>query len=321
MKKIISKLITFFPLLFLFGCKTPPVQKTILTITKSEQKLPSSQIKIYFPQFPIYNDKKKKTEIVRGDGTIVILPNNQCMIIDCFDPEAAEDMVKFVKSLGITKIDYLIATHYHADHIGGMPGLINNFEIGKFYSNGVDFNSGICRNFLALLNEKQIPVNVLKQGDSLILSEAPDECKIEVLWPNFTEEQIYNAYHNPGRTEKLKNNSSLVFKMIYNDFTVLFTGDVYKEGDKALTKQYGSKLKSTILKVPHHGEFYTSNSPVFVKTVAADIGVILDPSYMWNYVITVIYRNAKTKLLYRNTPGFILIESDGYDYKVYEESF
>ena len=321
MKKIISKLAAFFPLLFLFGCKTPPVQKSIITINKSETILPQSQLKIYFPQFPIYNAKKKKTEIIRGDGTVIILPDGKCMIIDCFDPEAADFMVKFVKDLGITKIDYLVATHYHADHIGGMPGLINNFEIGKFYSNGVDFNSGTCRNFLELLKSKQIPVNVLKQGDSLVLSDSPDLCRIDVLWPNFTEEQIYNAYYNPGRTEKLKNNSSLVFKMYYNTFTVLFTGDVYKEGDKAITQKYGSQLKSTIIKVPHHGEFYTSNSPAFVKTVAADFGVIIDPSYMYNHVITSIYRRANTQLLYRNTPGFILIESDGNDYKVSQENF
>ena len=322
MKKLLSKIATFFPICLLFACKTPPIQKTIDKIHKSEIIIPQSQLKIYFPQFSIFDEKIKKNRIAHGDGIIIILPDGKCMIIDSFDSEAEKEMVAFVKSLGITKIDYLIATHYHLDHIGGMPALINNFEIGKFYSNGVDFDSGICRKLLESLKNKNLEINVLKQGDTLLLSESqtPNACRIELLWPNLTEQDIHDAYYNPGRTEKLKNNTSLVFKFIYKDFSVMFTGDVYKDGDKAIVKKYGNSIKSTILKAPHHGEFYTANSPLFVKTVAADAAIIQDPSYMVNFIISAIYRRAKTQLLYRDTPGYILVTSDGNNYNISQES-
>ena len=321
MKKLLSKIATLFPLFFLFGCRTPPVQKSIIKINKSQELSPKPQLKIYFQQLSIFDEKTKKHRIAHGDGIILFLPDGKCMMIDSFDSEAQNEIVDYVKSLGINKIDYLIATHYHLDHIGGMPALINNFEIGEFFSNGVDFNSGICRKLHEALDSKNIEIKVLKQGDSVILSEDPEPCKIDVLWPSLSEEDIYNAYYNPGRTEKLKNNTSLVFKLTYGNFSIMFTGDVYKDGDKAITNKYGNQLKSTVLKAPHHGEFYTANSPVFVKTVAADVAVIQDPSYMINFVISAIYRKAKTQLLYRNSPGYILIQSDGEDYNIIQETF
>ena len=318
-KKIIITLVLLC--IFSFsGCKTPPVQKMIPTINQSVINLNKQNMKIYFPEFSRYDNEKNKDIIQSGDCIIIILPDGKCMITDSFVSTCSNPLVNFLKELGISKIDYLIATHYHSDHIGSMPALINNFEIGSFYSNGADFDSDICRELHQALDNKNIKINVLKQGDSLVLSDSPSECKIDVLWPNLTDTDLYNLYYNPGRTQKMKNNSSLVFKLSYKDFSLLITGDLYKQGDRELVKKYGQELKSTVLKVPHHGEFYTANSPKFVKTVSPEIAVIQDDRYI-NFIISNIYKKANANLLYRETSGYILIQSDGHTYNVSETAF
>lgn len=321
MRKRIFNLLAVSSFFLFFSCRTLPIEKSYDKLNRTFITLNEPVLKIYFPQFGLYNDEQTKENIIGGDGIVIILPDEKCIVIDSFDPEASYDMVCFLEKLGIRKIDYLIASHYHADHVGSMPGLIKYFDIGKFYSNGADFSTKACFLLIDALYEKNLEINVLKQGDILNLL-TDDDCKIEVLWPKeFTKKELDEIYWRPGSTQKLRNNTSLVFKFNYKDFSVMFTGDIYKDCDKIITKQYGSKLKSTILKVPHHGEFYTANSPEFVKTVAADYGVIENPYYMINSIITGIYKKAKTPLLYRKTPGYILIESDGINYNISQESF
>ena len=83
-----------------------------------------------------------------------------------------------------------------------------------------------------------------------------------------------------------------------------------------LTAKY---LHTTILKAPHHGEWYTANSPEFIKTVKADYAVIQDNRYITK-VIKNRYKKAGTKILYRLKPGYILIETDGTDYTIRQQN-
>ena len=324
MRKIIIPL-TFISLIF-SSCKTSPVEKNNTKITSSARSLTvsetssdSEKIKFYFPSFMTYDEKSKKEKMVSGDGIIIILPDGKVMMVDSFEVEAREDLVNFLKSLGIKRIDYFFASHNHSDHIGGVPALFENFEIENYYWNGANFSTKIDKEVSDLFINSKTKVQVIHQGDSLILCDNP-LCKIDVLWPNLTEEIIHDAYYNPGKTQKLKNNTSLVFKLIYKDFTALFTGDVYKDGDKAITRMYKDNLHVTLLKVPHHGEFYTANSPAFVKAISPEIAVIQDNRYI-NFVISSIYRRVKAKLLYRNSGGYILVQSNGTEYSVEQYSF
>lgn len=330
MKKTFFLSISLVVICIFFGCKTLPIEKQNINITQSLSdstyllKESNAEIKIYFPSFTVWDESLERNRMIQGDGMVIILPDEKCMMVDSFVTEGQKQLVDFLTDLGITKIDYFFATHNHGDHIGGVPTLVKNFTIDHYYWNGVHFNSSCDKTVTEALESKQIETSVLKQGDSLVLCEEP-LCKIDVFWPNLSEEDIYNAYYNPGRTERLKNNTSLVFKLTYGEFTVLFTGDIYKQADKVLTETYGSELKSTVLKVPHHGEFYTANGPDFVKAVSPDVAILQDNQYMLlpisNLVISKIYRDINATLLYRNTAGYILVTSNGTEYSVKEESF
>ena len=323
MKKIFFTILATISFFF-SGCKTVPVEKKDLTEYKYRSANNISpdntvpELKIYFPSFMTKKHFHKEV-MIQGDGTVIILPDGKCIVIDAFDPDDNNQLNSFLHSLNIKKIDYLFASHNHLDHIGGIPELLDNFEIGHYFWNGVHFDTNIDKEVTEKLEELNIETSILKKGDSLQLCEAP-LCTLEVLWPELSEQDIYDAFYNPGRTQRLKNNTSLVFKITYNDFSVLFTGDIYKQVDRKLVELYGDKLQSTILKVPHHGDYYTASSPEFLKAVSPDISVILDSRYV-NFIISSRYRKIKTNLLYRKTGGYILINSNGKDYNVSQKSF
>lgn len=296
-----------------FSCKTPPITEFADTLTPDiELDKQEGSLKVYFPEF--YDDEGK---VYAGDGIVIVFPNNKVCVIDGFVVGAAEQYIAFIKSLGITKIDYLIATHYHGDHIGSFPELVKNFEIGEFYSNGAPTKSKASFALLYLISQYKIPKYQLSAGDSLDFSE---KCHADIIWPTLSLQDIYDVCYNPGRTAAKVNLSSLVIRLTYEDFSIMFPGDIYKKGDRALSKCYGDKLKTTILKAPHHGEWYTANSKAFVRSVSPDYAVIQDNRYITR-TISNLYKKAGSKILYRLTPGYILIESDGKDYKITETTF
>lgn len=300
-------LLSLISSLLIGGCKTPPINKLENSVNFTPLTSYSEKINFYFPEY--YDDKNVCYE---GDGTVIIFPDNKVALIDGFATGASEQHIAFLKNLGISKIDFLIATHYHGDHIGTFSNIIKEFKVVNFYSCGAPINTNTSKTLVETLEKYKIPQTVLKEGDKLFFTK---DCYIDVLWPNLTEEDKYNVMYNPGKTAALINLTSLVFKFNYKDFSILFTGDVYKKGDKAITKKYGDKLKSDILKAPHHGDFYTANNYSFIKAVNPEYAIIMDNRYITT-IISNRYKRAGTKLLYRLTPGYIHIETDGDKYSI-----
>lgn len=314
MKKILFILLLCF---LFFSCVTSPVERKHFSVTKNlseslqtEEKTPL--LKIYFPEFyDITGD------VYEGDGTLIILPDNKVILVDGFESACSESIMDFLRSLNISKIDYLIGTHYHADHIGTFSDIIANFEIGNLYTNGAPINNNVTPGFLEAIDEYQIKHIILKEGDELDLFEG---CHAKIFWPTLTEKDIYDVMYKDSRTAEKINMTSLVTKIIFKDFSLLLPGDVYKAGEKQIVQKYGSEIKSTISKASHHGDWYTANLPEFVNTVKADYAVIQDNRYITSK-INRIYKKAGSKILYRLTPGYILITTDGSSYTVSEKSF
>ena len=302
-------------ILVFFSCSTRPTtidtkfEKELL-ITNSRQISPTNdKLEIFFP---LLTDSQNIP--VGGDGIVIFFPNKEVMVIDGFYPEAGENFVKFLKDdLKIQKIDYLVATHYHGDHIGSFPKILESFEISNFYSNGALTNIWTANYLDKKVKQLDIKERVLKQGDILQIGDI----KIDVLWPSLTESDLYNIYYEPGKTAELINLSSLVFKMTYKDFSILFTGDLYKKGEKKLIKKYGDLLKSTILKAPHHGDPYTSNSRKFLLTVNPELTIAQTPADFL-FFTKARFISLNKHLIKVEKPGFIKIETTGFDYSVSE---
>ena len=182
------------------------------------------------------------------------------------------------------KLDYVVASHRHNDHIGAMTsqhGPLYNFEIGQIYSTGI-LNSG-SSNPAALegvANKLNIPNDYLAKGDTLDIGDV----HIEILWP-----QPGQVKTSTSSTEDC-NNGSLVMRFDYGETSALFTGDLYKSGEIQMIKDLGddvAKLDVDVLKIPHHGR-QTSSSSDLIKAVTPKVAmstgaIIMEPTIYAQY--------------------------------------
>lgn len=197
-------------------------------------------------------------DVGQGDSEFIQLPDGKCMLIDAGISENAGKIASKISELGYEKIDYLITTHPHADHIGGMKRIVENFEIGEIYMPKASTNTKTFENLLQAISDKGLSINTAKAGKVLYES---DDLKIEFLAP------ISDSY-------KDLNNYSAVIRLQYGNNVFLFTGDAEELAEGEILNAYSkSALKADVLKVGHHGSS-TASSADFINTVLPKYAVI-----------------------------------------------
>ena len=201
-----------------------------------------------------------------GDCCLIVFPDGTTMLVDGGMPAYAPVMLENLKRLGVEKLDYVVLSHQHGDHTGGLiceGGVFDSVEVGKVYYNGLinsDWKNPMA--FEEALDESGIPHEHLFRGETLSIGGV----NIEVLWPDNTE--VAGTYYDV----KPMNNRSIVLRFDYEEFSALFTGDLYKESERQLIDIYGDKLNVDLLKIPHHGHD-TSSSSEFGAAVTPEIAV------------------------------------------------
>ena len=146
---------------------------------------------------------------------------------------------------------------------GGILTIIDQLKVKKVIIGKQFESSENYRKFIEIAREKKIVINIVEAGQKIQIEK---NCHLDVLWPN-SKNKI---------SENILNNNSLVCKLIYKNFSVFFTGDIEKIAEDEILKLYKNnqgKLKSTILKVGHHGS-KTSTSEEFLKVVSPEIALI-----------------------------------------------
>lgn len=312
-----KKFLFLLTVIFFAGCKSFPdenfVQEQLencnsTDFSAEEQK---SLLKFYFPTF-----QDDFGNVIDGDCTVVVFPDNSTMVIDGLSKTAENQLVEYLQALGISKIDYLVASHFHEDHIGSFPMLIDSFEVRNIYTNGGYIDTKASSAFVEKMEHSDLHENILEEGDELNVCG----CNIKVFSPILSDQDKYNLFYNPGRTAKLINDSSLVFKLTYGNFSILFTGDLYKNKSLALVQKYQKDLAATILKVPHHGDYYTTNVPAFISEVNPECAVILDCRYVKRQfggrVVVRRYKKLNVPLIFCEEEGEIKILTDGEKYQI-----
>ncbi len=273
-------------------------------------------------------------DVGQGDSSVVELPDGRVMLIDGgsdrFDA-GRRIIAPYLWSKGIRKIDFMVLSHPHPDHYGGLIYIMDNFKIGEIWLNGRLVQSsavGIdsyrktrswmlpgAGEFFQKMQEEKIPGKILRRGDVL---EA-EKYRIYVLHPY---DEFY-ADSVRGETSS-ENSDSLVLKIDTGDFSALFTGDIGAEAEENLI-HLGKWLKSDIIKVPHHGG-RTSSSEEFLKAVNPEIAVVSagkNNSFGHPHGETVErYNEAGIKLLRTDMDGAVTVTSTGslYDIKTYWDS-
>ena len=214
------------------------------------------------------------------------------MLIDAGTNSSGQTVVKDLEDLGVTKIDYLIGTHPHEDHIGGMDDIIKNFDIGIIYMPKIQTNTKTFEDVLDAVSEKGLKITSPKKGDEFEVGGA----RCEIMTDRIEDTSNLNL-------------SSIVIRMTYGTQSFLFMGDAEKENEE--TRQWP---QTTVLKVGHHGSS-TSSSTQFLNEVQPQISVISvgkDNKYGHPTKTTINkLEKIKTKIYRTDESGTITIPSDG----------
>ena len=235
-------------------------------------------------------------DVGQADSILIQLPDEKVSLIDAGNAPDAATIIKYIKALGIKKLDYVIGTHPHEDHIGGMAEVVKAFDIGEIYMPKAISTTKTFENLLLTIKSKKLTISEPKAGTDIIAS---GDIKYSILAPTVATYKELNDY-------------SIMTKLIYKNNAFLFTGDAEKVSEDLIIKAKYN-LKADVLKVGHHGST-TSTSPAFAQAVSPKYSIISvgkDNSY--NHPDNIIISRLKTygEVHRTDLEGTIVVTSDG----------
>ncbi|MDR3566050.1 MAG: ComEC/Rec2 family competence protein [Negativicutes bacterium] len=248
-------------------------------------------------------------DIGQGDAILIRSPE-QVTLIDTGDVATRDRLVSFLKKQGITVVDNLIITHPHSDHLGGAAAVLEQFAVKHIYDSGQTTTSALYRNYLSLIQKKNIPFTVLAAGSRLDIGGG---AVLSIFGPE--------SPFITGSDSDL-NNNSVVAKLTYGSFAMLLPGDAELEAEGRLLKRFGGELKSQVLKSGHHGS-HTSSSLPFLKAVSPEVVIVsdgLNNEYHHPHPSTLRkYGDLGIKVYRTDSDGTVTVVSDGKTYTVTKE--
>lgn len=197
-------------------------------------------------------------DVDQGESILIITPNNKTILIDGGEGYQSRKVKSYLTKHRVKKIDLLIATHPHSDHIGGLSDIINNFKVEKIFMPKKIHTSTTFEKLLNTIQNKKLNVNNPKLNTTI---EFDKDIKLHFLGPVTDYGQNLNLW-------------SIVFRLDFKNKSFLFTGDMEKEAENDLINKYGKEyLKANVLKVGHHGS-NTSSSKAFLRYTDPEVAII-----------------------------------------------
>lgn len=236
-------------------------------------------------------------DVGQGDSILVKTPNGKSLLIDAAKNTEGSKVVQYIKSQGIGKLDALVGTHPHEDHIGGMDMVVKAFDIGSIYMPKISTTTRTFKDLLNAIGKKGLKIDTAKAGVDIGIDKS---VKISILAPNSSDYEELNDY-------------SAVIKLTYNKTSFLLTGDAGNISEREMLSK-GYSLKADVLKVGHHGS-RTSTSDEFLKAVNpsyAVISVAESNEYGHPHKETLReLKGANIQILRTDESGTVIASSDG----------
>ncbi len=233
-------------------------------------------------------------DVGQGDATFVEFPDGQCMLIDAGERDYGAVVCEYIKALNYTKIDYLIGSHPHSDHIGGLAEVLENFEVGQVWMPKKASTTATFEKLLKTVKAKGLTIQTALAGKQIVSSA---DWKVQLLSP---VEEDYGDEMNLY---------SAVVKITYGTQRFLIMGDAETENEEQM-----QDVAAEYIRVGHHGS-KTSSSVAFVKRVGARYAVVSvgkDNSYgLPKDEILERWTNAGASVYRTDELGSIVARSDG----------
>lgn len=220
-----------------------------IVVWVSVAEAPDKNLHIYF------------LNVGQGDSIYVRTMSNVDLLIDGGPDDTVLSELGEVMPFYDHKIDYLLLTHPHSDHLSGLIEVLKRYEVGEIIATDATHTTSEYLEWLKLIRDKKIPYKLARSGEEINLD---NDVNLDILWP-------IESYEN-NKIDNL-NNTSIVAKLVYAKFSALFMGDAEVEVQQQLLKTDSRKLKTNILKVPHHGSSNASNID-FLKAVLPSAAII-----------------------------------------------
>ncbi|WP_436344847.1 ComEC/Rec2 family competence protein [Natronorubrum sp. FCH18a] len=204
-------------------------------------------------------------DVGQADATLLVTPAGETILIDTGDwRQDGQGVIDYLESEDIDRIDHLVATHAHADHIGGHAAVIEHFEengegVGAAYDSGVVHTSQTYNDYLDAVEAYEVRLFEVAEGSTLPLED------------DAVEATVYNP--PDGDTSGGFHSNSVALAVEFGDFTYLTTGDAERDVEQRLVESHGDDLAADVYQAGHHGSSTSSTDP-FLERVSPDVAVV-----------------------------------------------
>ncbi len=226
------------------------------------------------------------------------------VLIDSGEYSEVSSVTGYLNNLGVSRLEYIVISHPHSDHMGSMAKIVDSFEVGSVIMADMEEDmlpaTSSYVKLIEAIDRKNIPIIFPEAGDTVPLTDG----RLEILAPVESYDDL--------------NNYSLVVKYVHGDNSFLFTGDIEEKAERDILES-GLDVSAEVIKVAHHGSD-SSSCKVFMQSVAPDYGVIevgdsndyghphKEPMELFEKLGIEIYRT--------DMQGDIVFVSDGNDYRI-----
>ena len=202
-------------------------------------------------------------DVGQGDAALIQTPNQKTILVDAgvWSPgynSGKSVIIPHLKAQGISKLDAVVLSHPHADHIGGILDIMDAVAIDTIYNSGFEYESNLYQSYIRKAEELEIPIKSVRAGERLFIDPA---ILALILAPE------------GGKFNSDPNQHSVVLEVIYGETEFLFTGDAGEDQEERLLENYAALVDTDVLKVGHHGS-KTSSGIEFMEITTPEMAVV-----------------------------------------------